>query len=111
MDFANSLASDYSIIDGIERVTVRDESEGTTATNVAAKRSQLSFRELSFGGGAGYDATDVAWRLYADTIAFVPKPGDVVREATGETWTIVSMTAGRVGNVIISYRCVCKQRK
>ena len=108
MDLGLAIQNDYELIDGIERVIVHDEKEQTTASHVAAKRSQLSFRELTFGGG--YDSTDVVWRLWASTIPWAPRPGDVIRQSTGEAWTVQSVTSGRVGKTTITHRCVCKQR-
>lgn len=110
MDLGEAIQTDYELIDGIEYVSVYDESTAATDTNVAAKRSQLSYRELAFGGGAGYDATDVMWRLWADTIAFDPRPGDTITDSSSEVWSVQSVASGRVGGTIITYRCVCKQR-
>ena len=110
VDFGSSIADDYELIDGIETVSIVDAEGTTTSSGVAAKRSQLSFRELQFGGGAGYDATDVVWRLWANTLTVTPVPGDAVHEATGEEWSIQSLTSTRIGNVIVNHQCVCKKR-
>lgn len=108
MDLGLSLQEDYSVIDGIDRVTVKDESTKAVASSVIAKRSNLSNKEMN--ANSGYDGTETVWRLWADTIPFQPRPGDTVKESTGEIWVVDSVTTSRIGKRIITYRCVCTKR-
>jgi hypothetical protein len=107
MSFATDIQGDYSIIDGIERVTVRNPAEEVTCTHVAAKRSNIGMLELS---AAGYEANDIAWRLWASTCKVSPRQGDTIRENDGTVWTILSIRPSMMGRVVINYRCVCRKQ-
>lgn len=103
--------ADIEVLDGLERVDVRDTSEAVSCTNVSAWRSKLSFRELQFDGGLGLSPTDIAFRLLAnDNLKFTPDKRDIIRDAAGDVWTVLSVTAWGPGRTVGAWRCVCRKQ-
>lgn len=103
------MQDDFEAMTGLERVVVLDEARSVEASHVAALRSALSAKEIQ--ATSGYSTDDVVWRLWAATLPNPPRPGDIVRESTGQVWVINSVATTRLGARLISYRCVCTERK
>lgn len=110
MDIATTLVDDSAIVDGLETVTVYDVSAATSCADVPALSSALSYRELAANGGAGYEPTDQAWRLWTDNLTFVPAQGDSITTAAGVVWTILSVGETNIGPTPTSYRCTCRKQ-
>ena len=95
MTLAADIAADYSIIDGIESVTLTPQNPAATAvTGVKAQRRALTRAEIS-GQVVGVEPQDVPFHLWfgpSSVPATVPKNGDTITDSASVVWTIQSLT-------------------
>ena len=107
MTLATDIASDMATFDGLETVTLYDQSANTSDTSVSALRRALSHREVQLNGPIGIEPSDVACHVQANTTAIVPVPGDSITDSGSVVFTILSVSKDTLGS---RYRCVCRQQ-
>jgi hypothetical protein len=102
---AADLISDYSLIDGIETVSVFDVSGNTTDSSVSALAGNVTVIESSGTYVSAPDTKGCQWTLYAATISFVPAPGDKITDGGGQAWTVRSVET--VSILSADYKYIC----
>lgn len=87
MSFEPDITDDCLLLDGLETVTLH----GSTSLVVeGAKRGRLSLAQMEFRQ-VGIESTDMAWALPAVNLGdVVPCQGDVIEDAAGTNWIILS---------------------
>lgn len=115
MSLADSIATDWQHIDGIETVTHTERPADVSTDTVKASQGELNFREAMTGGPAGLESTDVIWIVWAATLRTGARPtqGDLITDAAENVCTILSVSVGthdRLGATVIKYRCICRKQ-
>ncbi len=84
-----NIATDFAeIVDGLEEVTLRRRDGLTTVAVVAARRQNVNQREAEPSAGTVVES-NAEWHLaFAEDVA--PHVGDVVLDANGGRWTILT---------------------
>ncbi len=108
MTLATDIASDLEDFDGVETVSLHDQSADTTDATVTALRGLLSHREVQQGGPLGIEAHDVVFNLQANTTSIVPEPGDTITDGDSVVFQVLSVNKMTLGT---RWRCVCRQQK
>jgi hypothetical protein len=105
MTFDPDIADDCLLVDGTQTVTLH----GTAVVSVAgAKRGPISQHDIELQT-LGLEPTDVAWNLPQVNLAGTePRNGDLIEEAAGTTWTIISVTKSALTGV---WRAVCRRQR
>jgi hypothetical protein len=92
------------VADGLSPVTVTRPGS-SAATEVAhALRCAITAREAERAEGQ-YTASDVAWHLPATELPAAPRLGDVIVDAEGQRWTVLSVQRTTMER---RWRCVCR---
>jgi len=62
-------------------------------------------------GPVGLQPDDKVLVLYAESLeGLEPKPGDVVTDAAGVAWGMVSVSCAQYGGLPVSYRAIMRKR-
>ena len=107
MTLATDIASDLADFDGVETVSLYDQSADTTDASVTALRGPLSHRELQQGGPLGIEPHDVVFNIQANTTSIVPQPGDTITDGDNIVFQVLSVDKKTLGT---RWRCVCRQQ-
>jgi hypothetical protein len=109
------LSNDYAVFDGIATVTFYaaqiPELDGTggvwtksTAASIAGARiEKIEQREVEASAGV-YTRCDTRIRLPFVFMNVAPKPGDMITDGDGNSWTVYAVGAPRFNN---SWSCFC----
>lgn len=108
MTLATEIASDMADFDGLETVSLYDQSADTTDTTVTALRRSLSHREVQLGAPLGIEPHDVVFHLQANTTAIVPENGDTITDSDSVVFQVLSVSKDTLET---RWRCVCRQQK
>jgi len=109
MGLAEAIAGEWRHIDGVETVAYTSPADVTDA-DVKAIRQAPSWREVTLGGPAGIQATDVVWLVWAETCSQTPVQRGKITDSAGAVWTILSFAAETWGAITIRWRCVCRKQ-
>ena len=104
LDFSSDLST---IADGLEAVTYRRRGERSGSTGTAiehALRRAVTIQEASASDGR-YTTSDVAWHLSAADLTQSPRLGDMVCDAAGQRWTVLSAVRTMLGS---RWKCVTR---
>ena len=108
MTLSLHLSSDLSsVTDGLEAVTYRRRGErsGSAGTAVEhALRRAVTMQEASASDGR-YTTSDVVWHLSSAELPQSPRLGDMVCDAAGQRWTILSAVCTMLGS---RWKCVTR---
>ena len=107
MTLATDIASDMVQFDGLETVTLYDQSANTSDASVSALRRALSHREVQLNGPVGIESSDVAFHIQVNTTAIVPVPGDTITDSGSTVFSILSVSKDALGT---RFRCLCRQQ-
>jgi hypothetical protein len=93
MSFADSIANDYKVSDGVESVTFTVVRSGTTTayTVTHADGHDLNANEIAALGGA-FGTRHKNWTLGRNQItqaAHYPQPGDTVTDVDSGVWKVL----------------------
>lgn len=108
MTLATDIASDMVDFDGIETVSLYDQSADVTDATVTALRRALSHREVQLGAPLGIEAHDIVFHLQANTTSIVPQNGDTITNGDSVVFQILSVSKDTLGT---RWRCVSRQQK
>jgi len=99
-----SPSTDFEdITDGLEAVTL--VRRGKTSTSVAkALQRAISTHEVEISDGK-YRAGDVRWHLPAAEVTTAPEPGDKIKDAGGNYYTLLDVQAATLEN---RWRCIAR---
>lgn len=110
MSLLTDIAADYSLMDGVEAVTLTPQNPATTAvTGVKAVRLALTRNEIS-GGVVGIEPTDIPFHLWlgpSSASSTTPKNGDIITDTAGVVWTIQSL---KFSTMTSRWRAVCRKQ-
>jgi hypothetical protein len=112
------IGRDWQYFDGREEVTIRGQHpDGPAVANVQALQGEKDFKEVQ-GGTLGVDPVDAAWSFWdvravglpdlSTAFSREPKAGDLLIQADGTVWEIMSLSYSR--NSTGKYRAMCKKR-
>jgi hypothetical protein len=105
MAIALNTQQDFAtILDGAEPVTVRRWNSPETISVTAAWRYASKMDEVEIGSG-DYARHDVIWQLPWDPSDEGPRLGDLVIDAAGECWTIITVERLRLDT---RYKCLAR---
>lgn len=100
-----NVAQDFAtLVDGSEPVTVRRRSSAETISVAAAWRYLSKMDEVEIGSG-DYARHDVLWELPWNPSNDGPRLGDVVIDAAGQCWTIITVEQLRLAT---RYKCLAR---
>jgi hypothetical protein len=101
-------AADFAAVcDGLEAVTLLRRGDAPNSPGLAvthALRRPAGTREAAALAGR-CSGSDVVWHLSAAELDAPPQPGDVVRAAAGQRWTILEATETTLGS---RWRCLAR---
>jgi hypothetical protein len=111
MSLHDDLASDYTLREDVETVSVQDVSSlmTTTDASVSAIMGNPLVQESNGSPAAGPEVVSCQWTLFVKSLSFVPMPGDVITAADGTKWTIATIQTIAIGTV--DYQYICETRK
>lgn len=96
MNFEPDIADDCLLVDGTETVTLHSTIDVTVE---GAKRGPLVLAEIEFRQ-VGLESSDLAWNLPVVNLSGVePRQGDVIEDAGGVNWTILSASLSPLSGV------------
>lgn len=100
------FSGDHVVFDGSETVSLAQAGQSPVQV-MYALREQLSIRDMQFADDVGLQPTDVAFNLPAIEMAGrSPAAGDVLVDATGASWTVISET---YDTLIEQFRVLCRR--
>ncbi len=91
------------VVDNLETVALLHPG-GSSESTAGALRRSVSIGEAETSRGE-YTRGDVAWHLPAADFSTPPRPGDVVVDAAGDRWTILTASSAVGGR---RWHCVCR---
>lgn len=109
MPFSTDIASDFTLFDGLETVTLtRQNAAGAPMTNVKGLRRVQEQQNMAASPAAmPSEPTDLVWHLWTATLGgAVPKNGDTITDDSGTVWTIVELSLTTLGT---RYRAKCRK--
>ncbi len=101
-------ADAWQWIDGVETVSYTGP-DGVVYATVKAKRAELTWGEVAFGGAVGIAPTDLPWIVWASTLDAEPKPLGRLTDASGVSWQVVAVAGQHMGATVIRWRLVCRK--
>lgn len=112
MSYLDGIKAGWNHVPGTKTLTHTSQADGSETLNVKANidAGGPSFREVQAGGPAGIEPTDTIWNVWAATLAAAPGRGDILTEADGAEWTILTFSPVRAEGEVIKWRCVCRER-
>jgi hypothetical protein len=111
MSVADTIATDYLYIDGIETVTYADAA-GNATSGVSGLRGGLNYRETLMAAGGAYQPNDMVWELWSATMSGeVPTAGAKVTDTLGAVYVVRSAIETAIGQTSIKWRCVCSKQE
>lgn len=113
-DAENAHADEWRLWPAREDVTFRRQTavgaytnHALSAAGGAVKRRAITWKEMAASAGA-YTSRDRAWLVPVANLPagpVEPKPGDVLLDSGGVSWTIGDVTVGKFGE---TYKCVAR---
>lgn len=104
MALSDDIASDMETFDGLETITLFDQSANVSNNAVSALRRNLSFQDVVLGGNLGLESTSTNWHIQANTTNIAPQEGDRITSAGGVNHTVLSVN---FDTFTTRYKCVC----
>ncbi len=95
-------------MDGIETVSLYDQSADTIDSSVTGLRRALTYRDVMLGGSIGLEPTGCAWHLQANTTSITPEAGDKITDSGSIAYTILSVSQETLKT---RWRCLCNLQK
>lgn len=105
-NFANAVANDYKIVDGIETVTLTQAGVATTVTY--ASRDSLNDKEV-MGSNGFWQYGDQRWALGRNQVARQPLGGDTITDGQGIVWELIGDST--LDDFGISWNCVVRKAR
>lgn len=102
---------DHAVFDDLIAVTVARGDGTLSVYGVKATTGNLSTREIMLGGPVGLSPTDRVFVLYANTCeGLLPMPGDVITDAAGVKWSVVTVSEHLYGGLPVTYRMIARRQ-
>jgi hypothetical protein len=107
MSFADDIASDYELMDGVETITFTPRG-GSAVTGVSALREPITRQTDIMQASIGHEQRGTIWNLWpASAVGMASadvKPGATITEAGGTAWRVVSASKETLST---RWRCIC----
>lgn len=112
MAFADDIADDYLMFDGLEAVTLKSSfrSGAPVSVSVASALRRYLTKEDRRNTGGVYRGDDLKWLIPQTLLAdagYAPKPGDRVVDSAGDEWTVLNAEKRTLGTM---WWLVCRNR-
>ena len=104
MTFAATIADDLDLFDGLETATFTHRLDSSTDTISVALFRAISTAEAAASNGK-YTTEDVRAHVKTSEVGTNPVPGDTITDASGVTWTILSVQRDTLAT---RWRLVCR---
>ncbi len=108
MGYLDNAAADWEFVDGVETVSLTDESASATDSSVKAYRRAGS---RPGAGGLGVHQETVVFEAWAATSTIAPEEGDTIVDSTSVTWKVLAVETVSIGNTVLRYVCRCVKHR